>query len=107
MRAIHCFIGCTLFIAGIGSAAATSAETQDLSNAAPAALDSGSASSSVTASGGDVAGLSHDAASSNDSGSSTSSSQGSSHHSGGGTVAPSPSRRPHLGWQSLLPGSIQ
>jgi hypothetical protein len=31
-----------------------------------------------------------------------------SNHSGGGSATPSPSsRRSHLGWQSLLPGSIQ
>jgi len=28
-------------------------------------------------------------------------------HGGGGTPAPSADRRPHLGWQSLLPGSMQ
>jgi len=28
-------------------------------------------------------------------------------HAGGGTPAPAANRRPHLGWQSLLPGSMQ
>jgi hypothetical protein len=106
MRAIHRLIGCIVFIAGIGSAAVASAETQDLGGTAQSTLESASASGGA-ASGGDVTGLSRDCASANDSGSAASSAQGSDHHSGGGTVAPLPSHRPHLGWQSLLPGSIQ
>jgi hypothetical protein len=105
MRTIHRLIGCALFIAGVGCAAAASAETQDMGGTSQT-IDSASASSSA-ASGGDVTGLSHDCASANDSHSAASSAQGSNHHSGGGTTAPLPSHSPHLGWQSLLPGSIQ
>lgn len=106
MRVIHRLIGCALFIAGIGSAAATSAETQDLGGSRQTSLDSGSASGG-SASGGDAMGLSHDCPPASSSGSSATSAGDSSNHSGGGAAAPLPSHRPHLGWQSLLPGSIQ
>lgn len=106
MRAIHPFIGCALFIVGIGSAAASSAESQDLGSSPQTSLDSGSASGGGT-SGGDAMGLSRDCPQASSSGSSANSSRSSSDHSGGGAAAPLPSHRPHLGWQSLLPGSIQ
>ena len=60
---------------------------------------------SFAASGGDAAGLNHDCppASSSDNAEPASGNG----RSGGSSSAPTPSRRPHLGWQSLLPGSIQ
>jgi hypothetical protein len=106
MRAIHRLIGCALCIVGIGSVAATSAETQGLGVAPQAVIDSSSASSG-SASGGDAMGVSHDCPPTRASGSSGRTSAGDNDHSGGGAVAPPPSHRPHLGWQSLLPGSIQ
>lgn len=106
MRATHRFIGCALCIAGIGSAAATSLDTQPLDSSPHAAIDSSSPHDG-NSSGGDVAGLSHDCtpAASSDGSSSTSSS--SNDPSGGASSTPMSSHRPHLGWQSLLPGSIQ
>ncbi|MEP7186780.1 MAG: hypothetical protein ABI767_13175 [Rhodanobacter sp.] len=106
MRAIHRLIGCTLCIVGIGSAAATTAETQDLGGSPQAVVDSSSASS-VSSSGGDAMGMSRDCPTTSTSGNSGGSSASGNDHSSGGAVAPSPSHRPHLGWQSLLPGSIQ
>jgi hypothetical protein len=108
MRATHWFIGCALCIAGIGSAAATSLETQDLDNASPrATLDNASPHDSNTSSGGDALGLNRDCPSASNSDSSNGASSNGNDHSGGGSSAPAPTRRPHLGWQSLLPGSIQ
>ena len=106
MRAIHGFICCTLCLVGIGTAAATSAETQDLGGSTQTVVASSNASSGG-ASGGDAMGISRDCPPTHTSGSSGRSSPGSNDHSGGGAVMPSPSHRPHLGWQSLLPGSIQ
>lgn len=106
MRAIHPIIGCALFIVGIGSVAATSAETQDLAGSPQTSLDSGSASGGST-SGGDAMGLSRDCPPTSSRGSSATSARDSRDHSGGGAAVPLPSHRPHLGWQSLLPGSIQ
>lgn len=106
MHAIHRLVGCALLIAGIGNAAATSADTQDMGGTAPSTMDSAS-TSGCSASGGDATGLNHDASSAGDVGNAGGSAQGSSHHSGGSSTAPLPTHRPHLGWQSLLPGSIQ
>lgn len=106
MRAIHRLIGCALCIAGIGSAAATSLDAQELDNAPHATTDSAT-SHGGNASGGDALGLARDCQSAGNSDSSGNSSGNSNDHSGGGSSAPMPTRRPHLGWQSLLPGSIQ
>lgn len=105
MRATYWIIGCTLCIAGIGSAAATNLETQDM-DSSHATIDSASPHES-NSSGGDVLGLNRDAppASNSDGAGSTPTHGG--EHSGGTSSAPAPARRPHLGWQSLLPGSIQ
>lgn len=102
MRAIHPLIGCVLCIAGIGSAAAANLDVQDMGNA-PHATNTNSPrdSSSVEAPGSN-----RDAApaSSDSTGSSTSHGN---ERSGEATPAPTPTQRTHLGWQSLLPGSIQ
>jgi hypothetical protein len=107
MRATHWLIGCALCIAGLGGAAATSLDaTQDLDSSSHAALDNAS-SHDGNSSGGDVLGLNRDCppASSNDN---TGGNAGNgSTRSGGASSVPTPTRRPHLGWQSLLPGSIQ
>ncbi|OOG37477.1 hypothetical protein [Rhodanobacter sp. C05] len=106
MRVTHWLIGCTLCIAGIGSAAATSLDTQEQDNAQHATADSAS-SRDGNSSGGDALGLTHDTPRATGSESSGSTSGNSSDRSSGASSAPAPSRQPHLGWQSLLPGSIQ
>ncbi|WP_447736793.1 hypothetical protein [Rhodanobacter soli] len=107
MRATHWLIGCALCIAGIGGAAATSLDTaQDLDPSHPA-LDGASPHGGNTGSGGDALGLTRDCPPASSSDSSGSASGNGSGRSGGASSAPTPTRRPHLGWQSLLPGSIQ
>lgn len=107
MRATYRLIGCALCIAGIGSAAATSLETQDLDSSPHTALESTSPHDGNTSSGGDALGLNRDCPSSRSGDSSSGTSSNGNDRSGGGSSAPTPTRRPHLGWQSLLPGSIQ
>ncbi|MBQ4854765.1 hypothetical protein IMW82_08785 [Rhodanobacter sp. B2A1Ga4] len=108
MRATHWLIGCVLCLAGIGSAAAASPETtQDLDSTSHAALDNASSHDGNNSSGGDALGLTRDCPPSGSSDSSGGTSGNGSGRSGGASSAPTPTRRPHLGWQSLLPGSIQ
>ena len=107
MRATHWLIGCTLCIAGIGGASATNLDTQDQDNAQHAASDSVSARD-TNSSNGDVLGLAREApshATGNDNSNGTSGT--SNDRSGGASSTPAHSRQPYLGWQSLLPGSIQ
>jgi len=106
MRATLWFIGCALCIAGVGSAAAASLETQDGDGAPHATIDNVSPHDNNT-SGGDALGLNRECPSTSNSDNSSSTSSNGSDRSGGGSSAPTPTRRPHLGWQSLLPGSIQ
>ena len=108
MRATHWLIGCALCIAGIGGAAATSLDTQGMDNSPHATIDNASPHDGNTSSGGDALGLNRDCppSSSSDTSGNTPS-DNSNDHSGGGSSVPTPTRRPHLGWQSLLPGSIQ
>lgn len=101
MRITCWLIGCALCIVGIGSAAAASRATQDLSAPHPA-LDPGGSSS-----GGDTPGLARDCPSHNRGGGAVDSSASGNDRSSGGSSAPTSTRRAHLGWQSLLPGSIQ
>jgi hypothetical protein len=107
MRAKHWLIGCTLCFAGIGSAAATNLDTQDLDNSPRAASDGNNQHDDVNSGCGDVLGPARDcpAHSSNDNTGSTSSNG--NDRSGSATSTPAHTRQPHLGWQSLLPGSIQ
>lgn len=109
MRASHWLIGCALCIAGIGAAGASSLDThsldaQDMDSSTHASLDGASASGS---NGGDALGLSRDCPQNSGTDTSDNTSGTSTDHSGGASSAPMPNRRPHLGWQSLLPGSIQ
>jgi hypothetical protein len=106
MRARHWIIGCSLCLAGIGSAAATNLDAQDLDSSSHAAVDSASSHDSNTG-GGDALGLNRDCPPSGSSEGAGSSSARGGEHSGGASSTPIPARRPHLGWQSLLPGSIQ
>ena len=110
MRATYWLIGCVVCIAGLGSAAAATLDAQDLNTSTHAATrDSESSRESNTSSTGDVLGLSHDSSSVSTSSNDTpgSSSGSGNDHSGTTSHARTPSRRPNLGWQSLLPGSIQ
>jgi hypothetical protein len=110
MRATLWLIGCALCIAGTSSVAAASLCAQDQDNASRAATDSTNPHDGGNSNtNGDALGLNRDGtprSSSSDS-SSSSSSNNSSDHSGGATPAPAPAHLPRLGWQSLLPGSIQ
>lgn len=108
MRATHWLIGCALCLAGIGGASATNLDTQEQESAQRTATDSASLHDGNNSSGGDAMGLTHDTSPhSSGSDSSSSTSGNSNDRSGGAPSAPAPSRQPHLGWQSLLPGSIQ
>jgi hypothetical protein len=110
MRATLWLIGCVLFVAGTNSVAAASLCAQDQDNASHAATDSTiPRDAGNTNTSGDALGLTRDGtprSSSSDS-SSSSSSNNSTDHSGGAAPAPAPAHLPRLGWQSLLPGSIQ
>ena len=113
MRTRHWLLGLILCLAGIGSVTATSVDTQDIDSSAHASADSAGSTREGNGSGGDALGLSRDrpshSSSSGDSpGGSTDSVTGSpSDRSGDAGPAPRPVHPSHLGWQSLLPGSIQ
>ena len=92
--------GCTLTAVGIHAAVAADVDTQDVGTLPHAAAADNSSSKS---SGGDVLGARDCPPAS---GSSSGSSSDSGAHSGSES-SPAPSRRANLGWQSLLPGSIQ
>lgn len=103
MRARHFLpfiFGCTLAIAGIHAAIAADVDTQDAGTLSHAATAD---SSSPKSSGGDLLGPRDCPPAS---GSSSSASNDAGSHSGGESN-PAPARRANLGWQSLLPGSIQ
>ena len=113
MRVKHWLIGCAICFAGIGGAAATNVDGRELDGSlhgnsdASGARDSGN--SSEPGSVGEP-GMARDSAQHNGSdtrkGASTPSSSASDRP---GVDAMPPLRTPqtHLGWQSLLPGSIQ
>ena len=103
MRARHFLqfiFGCTLAAAGIHAAVAADVDTQDV----------GTLPHSVAADGASSKSGASDMLGARDcppaSGSSSSSSTDAASHSGSDNNA-APSRRVNLGWQSLLPGSIQ
>ncbi|MGH8156964.1 MAG: hypothetical protein ACREPQ_02490 [Rhodanobacter sp.] len=107
MRATHWLIGCTLCLAGIGNAVATNLDAQEQDSAQHAATDSAS-SHDGNNSGGDVFGLTRDTPARNTGSDSAGSPPGNSNdRSGGAPSTPAPTHQSHLGWQSLLPGSIQ
>jgi hypothetical protein len=106
MKTAYWLAGCALCIAGIGSAAATSMDAQDTDGTAHTASDVVSAHD--VNGGGDAAGLSHDSTVRGAGSDAAPSNAGNgTGHSGGSSSAPVQIRQPHLGWQSLLPGSIQ
>ncbi|HEV2679796.1 MAG TPA: hypothetical protein VGV14_04800, partial [Rhodanobacter sp.] len=83
MRATYWLVGCVLCIAGIGSAAAASLDTQDGDNAPHAPIDSAAPHDANTSSGGDALGLNRDCPLSNGSDNSTSTSGSGNGRSGG------------------------
>jgi hypothetical protein len=105
-------IGCLIGLAGMGSAMATDFDARDIASGSRAASDN--CTHDVGTSGGDSLGLNRDTPSSKhaaDADSSGSDNRGSgaaggSEH-GGGISVPTHARPATLGWQSLLPGSIQ
>jgi hypothetical protein len=101
----HWLIGCALCFAGIGGAAAASVDGRDLDNVQRGASDN---SGAHDASIGDTSGMIHDGNPHSHAGETTKSTAGSNgEHVGGDGAPPTHTQPAHLGWQSLLPGSIQ
>lgn len=97
-------IGCVLCVGGVNVASAMDADGQELTSMQHA-LDSNSSShDGGGSSGGDALGLSREATTPS---SSSSSSSGNDNCPTQNQTTPNRSRRANLGWQSLLPGSIQ
>lgn len=113
MRAIHLLAGCVL---GLGLAATANAATNadagsvDAADCAHAGATSDNAHDDAVT-GGDIVGLSRTAGSGSHADAPVSGKGGGDSviHGGGGSddAVPARSRAPSLGWQSLLPGSIQ
>ncbi len=96
-------IGCVLCIASIGAAAATFGESQDMESAAHSSMSGNSVRDSGTAS--DALSVSSDR---RRSGTETAPEASSAEDRASGFPnAPTHPPRTHVGWQSLLPGSIQ
>ena len=113
MRAIHLLSGCVLALGLVATAnAATNVDagSADASDCAHGTAADGGSSRDAAISGGDSVGLAHMAAPTTQAGTPASSRHGDSAIPGSGgsdDSAPSHSHRVSLGWQSLLPGSIQ
>lgn len=102
MRATHRIIGCILCLAFAGSAAAASLGAPEVDDTPRAVTSPGAHDSSNS----DIIGLSRDSGSVS-SDPAPASSNTASGQPGEASSAPTHASRPHLGWQSLLPGSIQ
>lgn len=96
---------CVLGASGIGAASAMDADTQELGSLQRSGVDS-APSHEASGTGGDVLGGSRESVPPS-SPASGSSSENCPTGSGGGSSGSQHSRRISLGWQSLLPGSIQ
>lgn len=113
MRTRHWLLGLILCLAGIGSVTATSVDTQDTERSTHTSADSAGSTHESNGSGGDALGLGRDRPSHSSSTSGGGDSAGSmtgspSDRSGeAGPASHRPLHQSHLGWQSLLPGSIQ
>lgn len=105
MRATHRILGCALGLAFMGSAMAVSLDTQGVENGTHARASQTSHDSD--SSGSDAAGMNRGSGTISSNEATTGPSHNGNDHSGAAASAPAPPRRPHLGWQSLLPGSIQ
>lgn len=105
MHATHRIIACILCLAFAGATAAASLDSQSVDSGSRTA---GSAPSHDGEDGiaGDMLGMNRDNSSPGSS-STSGTARSSNDRSGAASPAPAPAPRPHLGWQSLLPGSIQ
>jgi len=105
MRVTHWLVGCTLCLAGIGSAAAVQLDASGLDGSMHATAADSSAHDDGNRGSGDVPATTGDDPAHDTS--TTDSHRNGDDRSGGTTPAPARHSRLHLGWQSLLPGSIQ
>lgn len=107
MHATHWLIGLTLLMAGIGTARAGAGHDVQDADANRNVGDSMTITQRESATGGgDVLGVTR-ASSPRPAPGESSSSAGASDHGDGADIEPRPAHQSHLGWQSLLPGSIQ
>ena len=90
----------------IGAASAMDADTQELGSMQRAGVDS-AVTHEVSGNGGDALGVARDSNPTSSPASGSSSSENCPPGNGGGSSGSQRSRRISLGWQSLLPGSIQ
>ena len=104
MHATYWLIGCALCIVSVGVTATAAEGAQDMDSSAHTAIDIDNLHDSV--SGSDVLGLTHDNGQRGTSSEAPSSASSSGGRAGNATT-PTRIRQPHVGWQSLLPGSIQ
>lgn len=102
MHSTHWLIGCALWLASVGVAAATTGEAQDLDGSAHSAMEDGS-----TRGGGDLLGGARDGDQHNAAAESPASTTSAGNRGASAPLTPARPHPPHLGWQSLLPGSIQ
>jgi hypothetical protein len=110
MHVKHWLIGCAICFAGIGGAAATSADGRELDSSLRGNGDVNSARESVNSSepGSSEPTNVRDGAPRNGGNEShKGASNSTTDHAAGDITPPARSQQPHLGWQSLLPGSIQ
>ena len=105
MHATRQILGCVLCIAVVGTAAAATLDSQGMEQGAQAA--SNRASHDSDTSGGDAVRMSRDTSGASSGGATSPASRNGNDRSAAASSAPAPAARPHLGWQSLLPGSIQ
>ncbi|WP_430387448.1 hypothetical protein [Dyella sp. 20L07] len=99
-------LGCVLCVGSVGAASAMDADGQDfgaLQHSLDGSISNHDGAGSNNASGGDALGISRE----NTSPSSSSSSSSSDNCPSANPVTHPRNRRANLGWQSLLPGSIQ
>ncbi|MBD8898913.1 hypothetical protein [Rhodanobacter sp. DHG33] len=114
MSARHWMIGCLIGLAGMGSAMAADAGIRDIAATGRSTTDTGT-HDTASNSGSDALGLNRDCPSPRHG--SDAENGDADNHGGGGTAgggghegrisAPVAAKPATLGWQSLLPGSIQ
>ena len=113
MRARQWMIGCLIGLAGMGSAMAMDFDARDIAGGNRATAEN--CTHDAGTSGGDSLALNRDTSSSKHAADTDTDSSSDNHGSGtvggtehgGGISAPTHARPATLGWQSLLPGSIQ
>ncbi len=96
-------LGCVLCVGSVGAASAMDADSQDLGSMQHSVDSSSSHEGAGSGSGGDALGLSREATTAPSSSSSSSSDNCPQNTPARGAR----SRQNRVGWQSLLPGSIQ